>query len=131
MKKYIYPAVFEPEGENYNVSFPDLPGCLTFGEGYEGALSAAEEALRGHLYCLEEDEETVPEPSNPADVRVSSGSFVTLVTAWMELVYAEQENKSVKKTLSIPKWLNDEAEELHLNFSRILQKELKRIVTRR
>jgi hypothetical protein len=47
----------------------------------------------------------------------------------MELVYSEQENKSVKKTLTIPKWLNDEAEELHINFSQVLQKELTKIVT--
>jgi predicted RNase H-like HicB family nuclease len=129
MKKYIYPAVFEPEDNYYNVSFPDLPGCFTFGRGYEEALAMAEEALRGHLYSLENDGDPIPTPSNPVSIKVSDGCFVSLVTAWMELVYSEQENKSVKKTLTIPKWLNDEAEELHINFSQVLQKELTKIVT--
>ena len=128
MNKYTYPAIFEQEDEGYNVSFPDLPGCLTCGDNLDDALCMAEDVLRGFLEWLEEDKESFPEPSNPAGLTPPEGGFITLVSAWM---YPRHEKKSVKKTLTIPKWLNDEAVEKGVNFSQVLQKELKKIVTHR
>ena len=125
MKKNVYPAVFEPEEGGYNVSFPDLPGCLTCGDNLEDALFMAEDALRGYLEWLEEDEEPLPLPSNPKNITPSDKGFVSLVSVWL---YPMHEDKSVKKTLTIPKWLNDEAVKKKVNFSQVLQKELKRIV---
>lgn len=41
-----YFAVFEPAEENgYNVSFPDFPGCVTFGKNFEEAKKKAKEVL--------------------------------------------------------------------------------------
>ncbi|HKY34971.1 MAG TPA: type II toxin-antitoxin system HicB family antitoxin [Polyangiaceae bacterium] len=48
-----YRATIEKEGRAYNVSFPDCPGCLTFGKSEEKALDAAHDALQGWLEaCL-------------------------------------------------------------------------------
>lgn len=126
MDRYVYPAVFEPgEKKGYCVTFPDLPGCVTEGESLAEALAMAKEALELHLYGLEEDGDKIPEPSRPEEIKVPKGAFVTLIEAWMPLIRDRMANRAVKKTLTIPKWLNDLAEERGLNFSHILQAALK------
>ena len=64
-----------------------------------------------------------PKPSSPADIRTEPGDFVTMIP-FDEAAYKKQQ-KPVKKTLSIPAWLNEAAEEAHVNFSGVLQDALK------
>lgn len=59
----------------------------------------------------------IPAPSNPGTVKAPEGGFVVLVEAWTDIVRDEVDNKAVKKTLTIPKWLNDEADKGKINFS--------------
>lgn len=126
MDKYIFPAVFEPgEQKGYCVTFPDLPGCITEGDTLEEAYNMAKEALELHLYGMEEDGDTIPSPSQPNKFKITDNSFITLVEAWMPLIRNKIANKAVKKTLTIPKWLNDAAEEKNINFSQVLQAALK------
>ncbi len=121
MDRYVYPALFDPaEEEGYTVTFPDLPGCITEGDNMEEALRTAEAALRLHLYGMEEDREVIPQPSRSETIDAGEG-FVSLVTAWMPLIREQMNNRAVKKTLTIPKWLNDEAEKAGVNFSQLLQ----------
>ena len=126
MNKYTYPAIFKQEDGGSSVSFSDLPDCLTCSDNLDDALYMAEDVLRGFWEWLEADKESFPKPSGSADLNTPEGGFVTLVSAWM---YPRHEKKSVKKILTIPKWLNDEAVERGVNFSQVLQKELKEIVT--
>lgn len=126
MDRYIFPAIFEPgEKKGYTVSFPDLPGCITEGDTMEEALHMAKEALELHLYGMEEDEDEIPNPSQPEELKVPEKSFVSLVEVWMRVIRDKMENKAVKKTLTIPKWLNDVAEKNNVNFSQVLQSALK------
>ena len=126
MDRYIFPAIFEPgTNKGYVVTFPDLPGCITEGDNMEEALYMAKEALELFLYGLEEDAEKIPKPSFPDKIKVEDGSFISLVDVWMPIVRDEMQNKSIKKTLTIPKWLNDIAEKNKINFSHILQTALK------
>lgn len=126
MDKYIFPAIFEARSKNgYYITFPDLPGCITHGETVEDAFAMAKEALELHLYGMEEDSNSIPKPTVPNQIIVNNNSFVTLVEAWMPLIRNQIANKAVKKTLTIPKWLNDAAEEKKINFSQILQTALK------
>jgi predicted RNase H-like HicB family nuclease len=126
MDRYIFPAIFEPgEKKGYTVSFPDLPGCITEGDTMEEALHMAKEALELHLYGMEEDEDEIPNPSRPEELKVPEKSFVSLVEVWMPVIRDKMENKAVKKTLTIPKWLNDVAEKNNVNFSQVLQSALK------
>lgn len=126
MDRYIYVAIFAKEDEYYNVSFPDLPGCYTYGKTIEEAYSMAKEALELHLYGMEEDGDCVPVPTVGESIIVNeSNSFTTLIEAYMPLVRNQMLNKAVKKTLTIPKWLNDLAEEHNINFSQLLQDSLK------
>ncbi|MBU8788840.1 MULTISPECIES: type II toxin-antitoxin system HicB family antitoxin [Bacillus] len=124
MAKYLFPAIFDPGtdgSEGYTITFPDLPGCISEGSDMKEALTQAKDVLEGFLYGMEEDGETIPEPSSPDKITVPKGGFVTVVEAWTDVVRDELENKAIKKTLTIPKWLNDEAEQAGINFSHLLQ----------
>jgi predicted RNase H-like HicB family nuclease len=120
MNKVVYPAIFHKEEVGgYSVSFPDLPGCFSEGDTLEEAENAAREALELHLYCMERDGEPIPDASD--DIDVERGDFVVLISAWMDAVRDEMRNRAVKKTLTIPNWLNDAAESAKINYSQVLQ----------
>ena len=123
--KYIYPAIFDFDEDGITVTFPDLPGCITCGDTQEDALKNAKEVLELYMYSLEEDNETIPQPSNILDLEVENTQVIVLVDIWMVPVRDEMKNKCIKKTLTIPKWLNDLAIENNVNFSAILQSALK------
>ena len=124
--KYAYPAVFRQESDGlYSVEFPDLEGCFTSGETLPDAIEMAEDALCLMLYDMEEDGEPIPAPSNPKDIAVSDDALVSLVGCDTLEYRKLYNNKSVKKTLTIPAWLNTMAERAELNFSSVLQDALK------
>ena len=121
---YTYPAIFHAEKEGgYSVSFPQLDGCFTEGDTFEEARSMAADAMSLHLYGMEQDGEPIP----AADFHVSTGEndMVVPIKAWMTPFRDEMENRAVKKTLTIPAWLNEAAERRHVNYSQILQSALK------
>ncbi|GAV24223.1 HicB family protein [Carboxydothermus islandicus] len=122
---YVFPAIFDYAEDGISVEFPDLPGCLTCGDNTEEALKNAKEALELHLYGMEKDNEPIPEPTPIDKIKIEPNQVLVLVEAWMPLVRSEMDNKAVKKTLTIPKWLNDLAEKKKINFSRVLQQALK------
>ncbi|MBM7616120.1 type II toxin-antitoxin system HicB family antitoxin [Alkaliphilus hydrothermalis] len=126
MDRYVYVAIFTKDNEVYNISFPDLPGCYTYGGTIEEAYNMAKEALELHLYGMEDDGDEIPSPTPAESIQINDKkSFTTLVEAYMPLVRSQMLNKSVKKTLTIPKWLNDLAEKHNVNFSQLLQDSLK------
>lgn len=87
----------------------------------EEILSDAAEALQLHLLSMMIDGEKLPEPSYIKSVRVDDNSFVTLVSANVNL---KKKDRSVKKTLTLPQWLNERAERQGINFSQTLQEAL-------
>ncbi|AOH54557.1 pilus assembly protein HicB [Peribacillus muralis] len=124
MAKYYFPAIFDPGtdgSEGYTITFPDLPGCITEGSDLSESIRMAKDVLEGFLYGMEEDGETIPSPSTPSNIDVPLGGFVTIIEAWTDYIREEMENKAIKKTLTIPKWLNDAAESEGINFSQLLQ----------
>lgn len=126
MKTYVFPAFFRKlENGSYSIDFPDLPGCATAGSNLDEAMSMAREALSLHLFGMLEDGEALPEPSDIASVVYEPGTAMALVEGRPDIVKAELRNRSVKKTLTIPHWLNQEAERVHLNFSQVLQDALR------
>ncbi|MBQ1659371.1 MAG: type II toxin-antitoxin system HicB family antitoxin [Clostridia bacterium] len=126
MAKYVYPAIFTKEAEGgYSVSFPDVKGCYTQGETLTEALEMAEDAL-GLMLCTYEDKKIeIAVPTDIHDIHVESNQTVSLVLCDTVKIRKEIDNRAVKKTLSIPQWLNTMAEERNINFSQILQKALK------
>lgn len=126
MAKYIYPALFEKdENGAVCVSFPDIPGCFTSGKNLQEAYENAEDALCLMLYDREESGDSIPDPSRPADIHTSGDSFVSVVPCDTMEYRRMYDNKAVKKTLTIPSWLNTMAEREGINFSATLQDALR------
>lgn len=127
MKKdrYIYPAIFSYAADGITIEFPDLPGCLPCGKTNEEALKNAKEAMALHLWGIENDNEPIPEPTSIDKIELKPNQIAVLVEVFMPVYREALENQSVKKTLTIPLWLNKIAEEHHVNFSQILQAALK------
>jgi len=127
MKKdrYTYPAIFCYDDSGISIEFPDLPGCLPCAKTTEEALQNAKEAMALHLWSMENDDDPIPEPSSIEDIVLGPSQVVVLVEAYMPVYRDAIENQSVKKTLTIPQWLNKIAEESHVNFSQVLQSALK------
>ena len=122
--KYVYPAIFTPSEEGFAVSVPDLPGCHTCGDNLAEAIEMAEDAVSLWLWHTEDEKGDIPQASSALDS--SAPQFVTLIKADTDAYRRQMDNRSVKKTLSIPAWLNHQAEAAHVNFSGVLQDALKK-----
>lgn len=121
--KLVYPAIFKKEKQGYSVVIPDLLGCCTQGDTLEETIEMAEDAALGWLLTTLEENEEIPEASNINDIKLeSTDEFVSLLLLDLS-AYSEKysSRKSVKKTLTIPFWLNERAERLKINFSKTLQ----------
>lgn len=129
MAKYVFPAIFTPEEEGgYSVRFPDLDGCFTDADSLTEAMDRANDALCLMLYDMEQDRAIIPAPSSVTEAQVltDQGEFVSLIACDTIAYRKLHENKAVKKTLSIPSWLNEMAEHAGINFSGILQEALRK-----
>lgn len=126
MSKMFYPAIFHNEGGAYWAEFPDLPGCFTDGDTVEEVLSMAKEAMEGYLFSMKDHGEAFPTPSNPASIKTSGSDFVSLVEYDEASYIRRQDARAVKKTLTIPRWLDTLAKEHNLKLSNLLQNAIRR-----
>ncbi len=124
-KLLFYPAIFHKAEEGgFWISFPDLPECLTEGDDMTQAYEMAVDALGLALTSRETEREALPKPSDPTKILVEKDSFLVVIEFDM-LAYKKRTNpRAVKKTLSIPEWLNEEATAIGVNFSQVLQEAL-------
>jgi predicted RNase H-like HicB family nuclease len=122
--KYIYPAIFEKEGEKFNVSFPDLD-IFTYGDSLEDALYMAKDCLGGYLVTLEDLNISIPNPSMPYDITTLNHQFVQLIEVYMPPIRDEEQNKTERRNVTIPKWLNKIVKEKNINCSAVLVSALK------
>ncbi len=122
---YIFPAIFDYAEDGISIEFPDLPGCLSCADTDEEALYMAKDVLKGFLLCMEEENEDIPEPTPLKDVKLENNQRAVLIEVCLALLREARNNKAVKKTLTIPYWLNVEAEKAGINFSQVLQGALK------
>ena len=125
MAQYVYPAVFTEEDCGYSINFPDLENCFTSAETLGEGIKMANDVLCLTLYEMEQAGKPIPAPSSIRDIRVNDHEFVNLIAC--DTVESRKffDNRAVKKTLSIPSWLNDMAERADVNFSATLQAALK------
>ncbi len=117
---FVYPAIFHKEEDAYWVEFPDLKGCHTYGTSITETMEAAQEALAGYLLTLLEQNCDIASPSDISAFHVEDG-FSSLVSCDINQY---KDTKAVKKTLTIPAWLNDRAMSMGINFSQVLQEAL-------
>lgn len=124
MKKGIlltYPAIFTKEGDSYWVKFIDLDGCFSDGKTLAETMENAKEAMGLYLEDLSEYPEFTTDFSN---IHLNEDQIISFVSINMEEHRKKYDTKSVKKTLSIPAWLNTMAENQNINFSQLLQSAL-------
>ncbi len=123
---YRFIAIMEDEGKGtVGVYFPDLPGCTAAEYSTEKAAESAKDALCLHLYGMEEDREEIPAPSDLKDIKLEKNQIPLYVEVHMKPFREKMHKRFVKKTLSIPSWINAIAEEQGVNFSAVLLKGLK------
>lgn len=124
MNKLFYPAVFHKAEEGgFWVSFPDVPECLTEGEDMTQAYEMAVDALGLALSDRLANKEDIPEITEADNIEVDDGVLVIVEFDMMQYK-KKHNNRAVKKTLSIPEWLNEEAIAQGINFSQVLQEAL-------
>lgn len=118
---FTYPALVHNDPTGLWLEFPDLPGCQTCSPTMDALLADAAEALE--CYVVEELEHSgrLPKPSDIKEIATEGKDFTTLIRIDADLA---KQTKSVKKTLTIPYWLNEKALAAKLNFSKVLQEAL-------
>jgi antitoxin HicB len=126
--KYVYPAIFVEDEGSIAVEFPDLKNCFTQGENMVDALEMASDVLSAKLVFMEDNGETIPAPTPIDQLSLEHGEYSTLVMADTLAYRKANSTKSVKKTLTIPSWLNEAAEKQSVNFSQVLQEALLNII---
>ena len=124
MEKLFYPALFHKSEEGgFWISFPDFPECFTEGDDMKQAYEMTVEALGLALVNRKEEKEEITDPSDLDKIQNEDGTIVIVEFDMLE--YQRKHNsKAVKKTLSIPEWLNEEAVSMGVNFSQVLQEAL-------
>lgn len=118
-----YPAVFYPEEDGrYSVIFPDLNDLATFGDDLADALAMAQEACGQYLFAALKDGEKLPTPTRINDVaKDEEDAFVNMIGVNLDEYAKIYGDKAVRKTLSIPAWMDAYVEKNGISCSRVLQ----------
>jgi predicted RNase H-like HicB family nuclease len=120
--KYIYPVIFKDDDGKIGVEVPDIPNCYTFGDDMADAMDMAKDVIEMLLVNYENEGKPIPKPSEIKDIKTDG--IISLIKADTMEWRKNFDNKAVKKTLTIPSWLNFQAEKEKINFSNLLQEAL-------
>lgn len=122
--RYSFIAIFNFADDGISIQFPDLPGCLPCANDLNEAFNNAREALGLHLWGMEQDNETIPEPTSITDIHCENNEVPAVIEVFMPPFRDKINNRFVKKTLSLPAWLADMADQDGVNCSKIFQNAL-------
>ena len=120
MKEYVYPAIFHKNDDgSYTITYPDLPGCISEGKDLGNAMYMAESALTQWVEYLIDKKKEIPKASMLGTLEVGEDEFANLIRANIK------DGRAVRRTVSIPKWMDDAVSEAGLSLSKVLQDALK------
>ena len=126
MSKLFYPAIFHiAEEGGYYITFPDFKNMFTQADDMNEAYDMAQDALGLELVDLEKKKAAFPAASIPSKIKCKKDESIVIIDIDLMEYKRKTNNNAVKKTLSIPSWLNEEAIAKGINFSAVLQKALK------
>jgi predicted RNase H-like HicB family nuclease len=118
--EYVYPAIFHKnDDESYTIVYPDLPGCTSEGKTLGNAMYMAQSALTQWIGYLTDKKQDIPNASPAKKIKAPKGDFVNLIRAEVK------NTQAVKRTVSIPKWMDDKVVQSGLSLSRVLQDALR------
>lgn len=123
-KRYEFIAVFNYADDGISIEFPDLPGCLPCADTTDEAIKNAKEAMALHLFGMEQDGDEIPNPTSLEKIHLEKGDIPILIDVFMPTVRDRMKTRFVKKTLSLPAWLADQADAEGVNFSKVFQNAL-------
>lgn len=125
--KLIYPACFYPHKDDggFTVVVPNLPGCTTEGDSLADAIEMAIDAASGWILGELEDGSEIP-PYTPIERMKpdTPDGIVSYIALDMDSYSEKYGNKAVRKNLTIPSWLATAADEVNINYSKVLQNAL-------
>lgn len=125
-ENYIFPAIISKlADDDYNVKFVDFEEIITYGRTLEEVYDMAEDALKLEIFDLYSDKLDIPLATDINKIKTNNGETIILVRVNLVKILKEYDNRSVKKTLTIPSWMNEMAESKKINFSQVLQEALK------
>jgi predicted RNase H-like HicB family nuclease len=114
--EYIFPAIFHKNNDGgYTITYPDLPGCISEGKSLGNALYMAESGLKQWLGYLTDHKQEIPAASQADNITTNKEEFVNLIRVELN------DEHAVRRTISIPKWMDEKAASSGLSLSRILQ----------
>ena len=117
--EFVYPAVFHANDDgSYTVVYPDLPGCISEGKSLENAIYMAQSALTQWIEYIIDKKQELPKASHMQSVTIEENEFVNLIRVEV------RDGRAIKRTVSIPKWMDDGAIKSGLSLSRVLQEAL-------
>ena len=118
--EYIYPAIFDPNDDgSFTIEYPGLPGCISEGKSLANVLYMTQNALAEWLEYLVDKKQKIPPSSDIKDIKVIGDQFVNLVRVEVK------DGRAIRRTISIPKWMDDKAARAGLSLSRVLQDALR------
>lgn len=121
---FYYPAIFQKEDEGYSVWVPDIQGCVSQGDTFEEAMEYVKDAIGLCLDVIVEKGDVPPKATEPKGITLENNQFLAVVSFDFDEYQKKHGNKSVKKTLTVPAWLNTLSERKNINFSQVLQNAL-------
>ena len=114
--EYVYPAVFHANNdESYTITYPDLPGCISEGKTLGNAMYMAQSALTQWIEYHTDKNIELPQASKISDIKYNINEFVNLIRAEVK------DNVAIKRTISLPKWMDEKAKKSNLSLSKVLQ----------
>ena len=114
--EYVYPAIFHRNKDgSYTITYPDLPGCISEGKTLGNAMRMAQFALAQWIGYLADKKQEIPNASLLKEIKVTNSDFMSLICTEVK------NSRAVKRTVSIPKWMDDRAIQAGLSLSRVLQ----------
>ena len=123
---YVYPVIFNPlDDGGYCVYAPDFKGCITEADNLAEGIVKIRDGLCGMLYMMERDKQPIPEPTDVTSVEHDEGDIVTLVDAPLDEYRRRVGSKAVRRTISIPEWLDELAVNSDISLSQITQEALR------
>lgn len=132
--KQVYPAFIAEYEGTFLVYVPDMD-IYTEGTSFADAIEMARDAIGLKGIDLEDDGIELPFPStqeesvNKAKEDAEIFDYSTGLLTYVDIDFSEyrrrNENKTVRRNVTLPNWLNIEAERAHINVSKVLQEALK------
>ena len=135
--KQVYPTFIAKEGKDFLVYVPDMD-IYTEGKDFANAIEMARDAIGITGITYENDGETIPLPSTGeganekakanSDIFDYSKGILTYIDVDFSEYRRKLDNKTVRRNVALPNWLNYEAEKAGINVSRVLQEALMKVL---